>query len=100
MKFKKNAKKPAMSLPVSPDIFNGLALITGAMGLACLTPVLIDLQNWRRLLPLALDFWMASGLLRLSYRSEWTAIATAAVIILVRKLVTHTLSLNRRPQRS
>ena len=39
-------------------------------------------------LAVGLDFLMAAGLLRLASAETWTAIASAAVILAVRKLVT------------
>jgi hypothetical protein len=38
-------------------------------------------------LPLAVDFWLAAGLLRLSGDPTWQTIASAACIIAVRQIV-------------
>jgi len=81
-----------MSPHLYPDILNGLSLITGGMGLVCFVASLSDFKKLLHGLPLALDFWLASGLLRLSHNSEWKAIATAAVVVIVRKIVVQALT--------
>jgi uncharacterized membrane protein len=53
----------------------------------------------QRALPLALDFWLAAGLLRLSATSAWSAIVTAAAIVALRKLIGFTLKSMRAVQK-
>ena len=38
-------------------------------------------------LPLAVEFWLASGLLRLSVDETWSALALAAAVVLTRKVL-------------
>jgi hypothetical protein len=45
------------------------------------------LRSMRRGLAMALDFWLAAGLLRLSAGNEWGAIAASAAIVVLRKMV-------------
>ena len=45
---------------------------------------------------LGLDFFVGATLLNLAIHPTWTAIATTAIIILVRKLLTFSVGLHRR----
>ena len=45
---------------------------------------------------LGLDLFVGSTLLNLAINSTWTAIATTAIVIVVRKLLTFSLNLQRR----
>ncbi len=47
-------------------------------------------------LPITLDFLMAAGLLRLATTQTWQAIATAAAILLIRKVVSLGLTVTMR----
>lgn len=58
--------------------------VAGVLVGACLLAVTRDL---RTALPVTLDLLMAAGLLRLTAAGTWQAIATAAAIVAVRKLV-------------
>ncbi|WP_207921463.1 hypothetical protein [Micromonospora sp. KC721] len=58
----------------------GLALLCGAV-------VLVTVRSWRAALRVLLDLLVAAGLLRLAVDSGWDALATAAVIILLRRLL-------------
>ena len=46
-------------------------------------------------IPAMLDLWIAAGLLRLSYTSSWSAIAGAAALIAIRKVVVAAFAQNR-----
>ncbi len=50
-------------------------------------------------LPLVVDLWLAAGLLRLAATATWDRIATAFVLIVVRKVVATSLAGNRRAAR-
>jgi hypothetical protein len=50
----------------------------------------------RAVLPLTLDLWTAAGLLRLTADRSWTAVATAAALVLVRRVVARPLLRPRR----
>jgi hypothetical protein len=68
-----------------PEIARVLYLLCAAAGVAVFVSA-----AFRRVLPgealrLALDFWLAAGLLRLSWLGNWSAILTAAAIVAVRK---------------
>ncbi len=43
--------------------------------------------NWKEGVALGLEFWVAGGLLKLSVSTTWAAIASAVVIITVRRAV-------------
>jgi hypothetical protein len=47
-------------------------------------------------LPILLDLLLAAGLLRLSATGSWQAIASAAAIVVIRKLATLGISVGRR----
>jgi hypothetical protein len=73
------------------------SLITAAGVLVAIWAAVLT-RNVRQGFPLALDLWMAAGLLRLSDESDWRHIAAAAAIVLIRKLVA--VALNRPPRRA
>jgi hypothetical protein len=45
---------------------------------------------------IALDFWTAAGLIKLSHDSDWPVIVTAASLIMIRKLTGISLSFFRK----
>ncbi|MBW8487268.1 DUF1622 domain-containing protein [Actinomadura parmotrematis] len=59
----------------------------GAVGLAT--------RSLRAGLPVALDFWLAAGLLRLGADPGWTSLLATAAIVAVRRLVTWSLGTAR-----
>jgi hypothetical protein len=59
--------------------------------------VLLSTRKISVALPVALELLMAAGLIRLSASSTWQAIASAALIVLIRKVVVHSMSPRRRP---
>jgi hypothetical protein len=74
--------------------------LNGVMVLACtffgvlaFVSPLIGRWGLRAGVALALDFWMAAGLIRLSGVPSWNAIVTAATLIVIRK--TTNVSLGR-----
>jgi len=48
--------------------------------------------NWKEGVALGLDFWVAAGLLKLSITTTWAAIASAVIIIAVRRAVMWSIS--------
>ena len=63
------------------------ALVCTVLGLVCAAGVLVRTRDARLGLGVLLDFLLAAGLLRLGADADWRAIATAAVVVAVRKLV-------------
>jgi len=78
-------------------LLQGGALLLTVVGLLCGLLVLVRQQDIRQAVSVLLEFLIAAGLLRLSDYQTYRSISTAAVIILVRKLVTFGL---RRDQHS
>ncbi len=62
-------------------------LLCTMLGLVCAAAVLARTRRLAQALPVLLDFLMAAVLLRLTHDATWRALATAAVIVLLRKLV-------------
>ncbi|MFC4020805.1 DUF1622 domain-containing protein [Micromonospora sp. GCM10011542] len=67
-------------------------LLTGGL-------VLLTVRDGRLALMVALDFWIAAGLLRLSLRPGWDQLISAAAIIAVRQIVGLALWSRRSPRR-
>ncbi|MEU4715369.1 hypothetical protein AB0F73_17160 [Micromonospora purpureochromogenes] len=65
----------------------GLADVATALALGSGAVVLLTVRSWRTALRVLLDLLVAAGLLRLAVASGWTALATAAAIILLRQLL-------------
>lgn len=66
---------------------NGAAFLVVAAGLLVFVSSLWRPTEARALLALALEFWMAAGMLHLAGEASWSGIATAAAIVAVRKAV-------------
>lgn len=76
-------------------ILDAAALLVVAAGLVTFASA-ATLPGLRRdVVGLALEFWTAAGLLRLSATRTWTALLTAAVILGVRRIVVRTWSRTR-----
>ncbi|MGI8433442.1 MAG: hypothetical protein ACR2LE_01665 [Nocardioidaceae bacterium] len=69
-------------------LLQGGALLLTVVGLVCGLLVLVRQQDIQQAVSVLLEFLLAAGLLRLSDHQTYRTISTAAVIILVRKLVT------------
>jgi non-ribosomal peptide synthetase component E (peptide arylation enzyme) len=69
------------------SVLQAIALVLTALGLGCGLLVLARLGNVRQALAVLLDFLLAAGLIRLSDRPSYQALATAAVVIVIRKIV-------------
>jgi uncharacterized membrane protein len=63
------------------------ALVCTLLGLVSAAAVLARTRSARSALPVLLEFLMAAGLLRLAHDATWGALATAAVVVVLRKLV-------------
>ncbi|MDP9466868.1 MAG: hypothetical protein M3P31_06515 [Actinomycetota bacterium] len=63
------------------------ALLCAVLGLVCGAAVLARTRSLGQALPVLLEFLLAAGLLRLSHDATWRVLATAAVIVGLRKLV-------------
>lgn len=78
-------------------LLQGAALLTTLLGLACGFLVLVRQRDVRAALAVLLEFLLAAGLLRLSDHPTYRSLATAAVIVVIRKLVTIGLRRGRHP---
>lgn len=63
------------------------AMLLGAAGLALAASALWATRELRGPLGILLDFLLGAGLLRLTFLDSWTAIASAAALVAIRKLV-------------
>lgn len=78
-------------------LIQGAALLLTVLGLGCGFLVLVRQRDIAQSVSVLLEFLLAAGLLRLSDNPTYRTITTAAVIILIRKMLTFGL---RRPVRS
>jgi len=69
-------------------------LVAAALALFALT--LLSTRRITTALPVLLDLLLAAGLLRLSATGTWQAIASAAAIVVIRKLATTGISAAQR----
>jgi hypothetical protein len=77
-------------------LVQGAALLLTALGLLCAGVVLARSRDVRQALPVLLEFLLAAGLLRLAHGATYQALATTALIVVIRKLVSFGFS-TRRP---
>lgn len=68
------------------SVLDTLSLVAAALGLVVLMLSGVHPTAWRKVIPVAMELWTGAGLLRLSGNPNWTQIATAAAIIMVRRL--------------
>ena len=73
------------------------ALLCVVLGLVSAGAVLARTWQLRQALPVLLEFLLAAGLLRLAHDATWRALATAAAVVALRKLV---VTYGLRPGRS
>jgi hypothetical protein len=76
---------------VSPELVRFLALLCTTGGLVSGFLVLVTVRRPVLALQVAIDFWVAAGLLRLTGRPSWEAIVGAAGILALRQVITFTL---------
>ncbi len=77
------------------SFFAGFAPLLAIAGVVMSLLVLLRTRRLAVALPVLLDFLLAAGLLRLSASQTWTAIGSAAAIIIIRKVVTLGLKTGR-----
>ena len=76
-------------------VLTAAALVLTAAGLCAGLAVAAAGRHPLLALTVALELWLAAGLLRLADQRSWRAIATAAAIVAMRKLLTTTFALAR-----
>ena len=69
------------------DLVRSAALLCTALGVGCAALVLVRTRELGQAVPVLLEFLLAAGLLRLTSDATWRAIATAALVVALRKLV-------------
>ena len=74
---------------------NVAALTLSAAGVVAGLVAVVTMRRFGLALAAALELWTAAGLLRLTADATWKPLATAAAIIVIRKLVASTI--NRKP---
>lgn len=72
-------------------MYSLLALLSVFAGLVVFLQGILQTKKLLLAIPLALDFFTAAGLLKLSGSDSWKTIAGAATIVVIRKLVGLTL---------
>lgn len=72
------------------------SLLVVVVGIALSAAVLASTREPQAALPVLLDFMLAAGLLRLSATATWEAIASAAGIVVIRKIVVAGIGAGRR----
>jgi Protein of unknown function (DUF1622) len=76
---------------MSQELVRFLALLCTTAGLVSGVIVLAAVRRPLPALQVAIDFWVAAGLIRLSGRPSWEAIVGAAGILVLRQLITWSL---------
>jgi hypothetical protein len=77
---------------MSQELVRFLALLCTTGGLISGLLVVLTVRRPLLALQVAIDFWVAAGLLRLTGRPSWEAIVGAAGILGLRQLIMFTLS--------
>lgn len=67
---------------------DALAMVVMGAGVAVLLLAATLRACWRSAVPVALELWVAAGLLRLCGEPTWARVGTAAALVLVRTLIT------------
>ncbi|WP_144127133.1 DUF1622 domain-containing protein [Catellatospora sichuanensis] len=80
------------------DLVRGAAQLCVAAGFVAGALVFGRCRSGRVALSVALDFWLAAGLLTLSLATTWTAILAAAAIVGLRRMLA--LALAQRPHQA
>lgn len=70
-----------------PAVLHWLSLALAGAGSLVVVLSFSLLARWWAGIPVAMELWTAAGLLNLAGEPDWTRIATAAVIISIRKLI-------------
>ncbi|GAA1380695.1 DUF1622 domain-containing protein [Catellatospora chokoriensis] len=74
------------------DVVRGAAQLCVAAGFVAGALAFARCRSGRMAVSVALDFWLAAGLLTLSLATTWTAILAAAAIVGLRRMLTHALA--------
>jgi hypothetical protein len=74
------------------SLFDALSLLVSAAGVVVAVLGAATTGRLRDGLPMMLDLWVAAGLLRLTGEPDANRLLAAALLLAVRKLVTHALS--------
>jgi len=69
-----------------------MVLVCSTFGVLVFISPLVAVLNFRSAISMALDFWTAAGLIRLSGVPSWSVLATVAMLIAIRKLSNFSLS--------
>lgn len=77
-------------------LVQGAALLLTALGLLCAVLVLARSRDVRQALAVLLEFLLAAGLLRLVHGATYRGLASTALIVVIRKLVSFGFSTGRR----
>lgn len=74
------------------DVVRGAAQLCVAAGFVAGALAFVRCRSGRMAVAVALDFWLAAGLLTLSVATTWTAILAAMAIVGLRRMLTHALA--------
>ena len=69
------------------EVVGAGSLLCAVFGLVCAAAVLVRTRSVEQALPVLLELLLAAGLLRLSQDVTWQTLATAAVVVVLRRLV-------------
>jgi hypothetical protein len=72
---------------VIASIFDALSIALAGAGMIVLALSPAFASRWRSGVPIALELWTGAGLLRLAGEPSWSRVATAALIVCVRRLI-------------
>lgn len=78
------------------SVVDTLSFALGGAGVVVVVIMTVLGGRWRLGLSLALDLWLAAGLLRLTADLSWRGIASAATIVVIRQLVGFGMRADRR----
>ncbi len=70
-----------------PAVTEDAAMLITVAAVVIAVLIWLTTRAWRPTMPVLLELLLAAGLLRLSVRDDWRAIAAAAAIIAIRMLV-------------
>ena len=73
---------------IDAQLIGTAALLVVAAALVSAAVVLIRTRELRRALPVLLDLLTAAGLIRLAGQPSWPVLATTAIVIVLRRLLT------------
>lgn len=80
-----------MTVSQISELFQLFSLISLFSGVVVVVMAGAFYRNALLGVPLALDFWMAAGLLKLTGVPSWSSLLTAALLVIIRKVVVSAL---------